>query len=112
MPVRNMVVVRMRTRVGVSQREFASRLNVTQSAVAHWERGARHVPGGVLSHMFEVVAAHEATQWIGSSTPQSALPQCQYVLDHGHLPETPARYFDHLMSCARCLILSYGATAE
>ena len=48
-------VVRLRTRLGLTQEKFAEELGVSTSIVAKWERGINK-PRGINLHALEVLA--------------------------------------------------------
>ncbi len=48
-------VVRLRTRLGLTQEKFAEELGVSTSIVVKWERGS-HKPSSINLHALEVLA--------------------------------------------------------
>lgn len=45
----------LRKQIGLSQRELASAIGVSEAAVGHWERGIRHPRGELLRRYVEAL---------------------------------------------------------
>lgn len=62
-------LIARRTALGLSQRDLANLIDAKQATVAHWERGARPIPGDIdttlagIEHLEETFAKELVEPW-------------------------------------------------
>jgi len=105
-----------RERAGISQKDLAAKLGITQPAVAFWERSAANLRSDVLSRIAEALGT-SVDDLLGTSAPatrrmvaaKAAAPAGKARVAFDAVSKLPRRQQDHILKVVHALVAQASA---